>query len=72
MKLPREKVPYSIGEFGNTSSASIPLTLVHNLADLLREGGKNLVTVGFGVGLSWAAAAMRPSAMVVPPVQFLP
>jgi 3-oxoacyl-[acyl-carrier-protein] synthase-3 len=52
LKVPSEKVPYSIDEFGNTSSASIPLTLVTRLADQLRTPQRLLLS-GFGVGLSW-------------------
>ena len=43
------KLLYSIEEFGNTSSASIPLTLCANRD---RLPGKSLMA-GFGVGLSW-------------------
>lgn len=39
----------SIGTYGNTSSASIPLTLCANLGDV---AGQTLMA-GFGVGLSW-------------------
>ncbi len=53
LKLPREKVPISMDEFGNTSSASIPLTMVTRLKEKLAEGDKKLLCCGFGVGLSW-------------------
>ena len=53
LRLPVEKVPYSIEEFGNTSSSSIPLTMVTRLRQQLTKGHCNLVTCGFGVGLSW-------------------
>lgn len=52
LRVPSEKVPYSIDEFGNTSSASIPLTMVTRLADQLRSPQRLLLS-GFGVGLSW-------------------
>ena len=49
LKIDKEKVPYSIKEFGNTSSASIPLTI-----SLLKEvKNQNIMMSGFGVGLSW-------------------
>ncbi|MDO9551560.1 3-oxoacyl-ACP synthase III family protein [Rhodonellum sp.] len=57
MKLPSEKVPSSIHEFGNTSSVSIPLTIVSQLQGKL-EGSKKLLLCGFGVGMSWASAVM--------------
>ena len=36
LKLDKAKVPWSISEYGNTSSVSIPLTLGHNF------GGKQV------------------------------
>lgn len=44
----------SIEFFGNTSSASIPLTLVHNAQSLPKNKLFNFVLCGFGVGFSWA------------------
>ena len=57
LKYPLDKVPYCIERYGNTSSASIPLTIVSELttADLK---GKKLILCGFGAGLSWATALM--------------
>ena len=48
----------SIDRYGNTSSASIPLTLC-DAADRLRnlDGGGQVLLAGFGVGLSWGIAA---------------
>jgi 3-oxoacyl-[acyl-carrier-protein] synthase-3 len=54
-KLPAEKVPYSISEFGNTSSASIPLTITTQLSEQVMAGCL-LGMAGFGVGLSWGSA----------------
>lgn len=48
-----EKVPYSINKFGNTSSASIPLTMIYQLKDQLENKSLNLLLSGFGVGYSW-------------------
>jgi len=49
LKLETSQVPYSIVKFGNTSSASIPLTL-----SLIGDEAKNkkIAMCGFGVGLS--------------------
>lgn len=55
LKFPSEKVPYCIDRFGNTSSASIPLTVVSELKDKLTEP-TNVVMCGFGAGLSWGTA----------------
>lgn len=56
LKLDKEKVPYSIHEFGNTSSASIPLTMC--LMDKEKFNNSKLLLSGFGVGLSWANAIL--------------
>lgn len=53
LKLPVEKVPYSLKHFGNTSSATIPLTVVTELKSQLEEKDLTFIFCGFGVGLSW-------------------
>ena len=53
LKLPVEKVPYSMTHFGNTSSASIPITIVTQIAENVRHCRTNIIGCGFGVGLSW-------------------
>jgi 3-oxoacyl-[acyl-carrier-protein] synthase-3 len=53
--LPSEKVPYSLGDYGNTSSASIPLTIVAQNKTALDMQKLRCVACGFGVGLSWAS-----------------
>lgn len=66
MKLPLEKVPMSLKNYGNTSCASIPMTLVNNLADQIREENMNLVLAGFGVGYSWGACTITTDQMIIP------
>lgn len=58
LKVPADKFVKSLGDYGNTSSASIPLALNHKLKESLQSGPKKLVLAGFGVGYSWAAAAV--------------
>lgn len=55
LRIDPAKVPYCIGRFGNTSSASIPLTIVSELENSLK-GRKKAVLCGFGAGLSWGTA----------------
>ncbi|MDD3743214.1 MAG: ketoacyl-ACP synthase III [Lentimicrobiaceae bacterium] len=57
LKLEPEKVPYCLHRFGNTSSVSIPLTMVSELSDKLNQT-KNLLISGFGVGLSLGSAVI--------------
>ncbi len=56
LKLDAEKVPSSMAHFGNTSSASIPITIVTELKNKL-NGHKKFICCGFGVGLSWGTVA---------------
>lgn len=59
LKVELERFPMNLMEYGNTSSASIPILL----DELNREGrlktGMKLVMAGFGAGLSWGAAYME-------------
>lgn len=57
LKLDTDKVPTCIEQFGNTSSVSIPLTIVSQLQNNL-DGRKQLLLSGFGVGMSWATATI--------------
>lgn len=63
--LPPEKVPYSLKDFGNTSSASIPLTMVTRLKNELSKSKKNMLLSGFGVGLSWGSVWLETENVVV-------
>lgn len=58
LKYDKNKTPYSIRKFGNTSSASIPLTIVTELIDKYPER-KNVVLSGFGAGLSWGSVFLN-------------
>lgn len=66
LKLPAEKVPNSLECFGNTSSASIPLTLVSREAERLRNDSLYHIACGFGVGLSWASVCFPTDRIIVP------
>lgn len=66
LKLTPEKVPNCMQEFGNTSCASIPLTLVTRKASDLKSGPMKHIACGFGVGLSWGAMYFETDSLVVP------
>lgn len=57
MKLDKNKVPFNIDLFGNTSSASIPLLMTTKFAKVNRTKFRACL-IGFGVGFSWAAAVI--------------
>ena len=58
LKFDKSKTPYSIKKFGNTSSASIPLTIVTELKNGYPEREK-VVLSGFGAGLSWGSVLIN-------------
>ncbi len=55
VKIPAEKTPYCLEEYGNVTSASIPLTMVTRCSEQLAGAEKHCVACGFGVGLAWAS-----------------
>ena len=65
-RFPPEKLPYSLGDYGNTSSASIPVTFCAH-ADSFAEARRVAVS-GFGVGLSWGTVLLELPAGVALPI----
>ena len=49
------KVPYCLSKFGNTSSPSIPLTIVSESSHEISQSNKSSIMCGFGAGLSWGS-----------------
>ena len=50
--------------YGNTSSASIPLTIVTQLKEKCHEK-KTFLCCGFGVGLSWGTVVFETERLVL-------
>lgn len=65
LKLPEDKVPMCMPMFGNTSSASIPLTIATQLQGIANLGSKTFTCCGFGVGLSWGTVRFRTNNLVI-------
>ncbi len=63
--LPSDKVPMNLDRFGNSSCATLPLLMVTELAESLRNQSLRLLLCGFGVGLSWGSAVIETRPMVV-------
>jgi len=53
LKIPIEKVPYSLKEYGNTSCSTIPITIASQLSKEVSSTKNKFVFCGFGVGVSW-------------------
>ena len=67
LKINPERVPYCIHKYGNTSSASVPLTMASELRGKL-DGDHTVVLSAFGAGLSWGSAIMSMRDCNVSPV----
>lgn len=66
LMLAPEKVPSTLTKYGNTSSASIPLTICTQLADKIIGGTHKFVLCGFGVGLSWGCVSIDMENVIIP------
>ncbi|GAB4296140.1 MAG: ketoacyl-ACP synthase III [Marinilabiliales bacterium] len=66
LKIDPDKFPYSLKKFGNTSSASIPLTIVTELKNQITSKKLTLLFAGFGVGLSWGSNILQTDKIVCP------
>jgi len=55
LRVPREKAPYSVYDYGNTVSSTLPILL----ADELTGPARTILICGFGVGLSWSSGILR-------------
>ena len=53
LKLDLSKIPSTISKYGNTSSVSVPLTIVSELQGQF-DTPKKLLLSAFGVGMTWA------------------
>ena len=65
LKLDLKKVPSSMYKYGNTSSASIPITIVTELQGKFENKPTKFICCGFGVGLSWGTVAFETKNIVI-------
>lgn len=71
LKLPLEKVPYDLQEFGNLGGASVPILMSYNLADELKSRPLTLVCSAFGLGLTWGTMILKTKGVVVEPINHM-
>lgn len=65
-----EKVLTSYEEYGNTSTAALPLTICHNVDRLKEKATVRMLLSGFGVGLAWANVYIEMNTQNILPVVF--
>jgi 3-oxoacyl-[acyl-carrier-protein] synthase-3 len=68
IKIPAEKTPYCLEEYGNVTSASIPLTMVSRCRERLAGDMRHCIACGFGVGLAWASMEFYAGDVKIPEV----
>lgn len=71
LKLPLEKTPYDLQEFGNLGGASIPMLMTYNLAEELQARPLTLVCSAFGLGLTWGTMVIKTRFVMVLPLNKL-
>ncbi|EGQ3894223.1 ketoacyl-ACP synthase III [Staphylococcus pseudintermedius] len=59
LNLPKEKMSVSVDKYGNTSAASIPLSVKQELENGSIKDDDVVVFVGFGGGLTWGSIVIR-------------
>ena len=59
LEVDRAKVLVNLEKYGNTSSASIPITLDEAVRDGRIRAGSTILSCGMGAGLVWGAALFR-------------
>lgn len=66
-----DQAPSSLYDFGNTSCATIPITLVSQLENELRTKELKMMLTGFGVGLSWGSVILQTNKVACLPIMYL-
>lgn len=71
LKLPVEKVPYNLQEYGNLGGASIPMLMVSEIAEDLRTKPLTLTCSSFGLGLTWGTMVVKTKPLTILPINKL-
>ena len=71
LKLPLDKTPYDLQEFGNLGGCSIPMLMIYNLKEELTIRPLTLVCSAFGLGLTWGTMVVRTQRMIVEPINYM-
>jgi 3-oxoacyl-[acyl-carrier-protein] synthase-3 len=66
-----KQAPSSLHDFGNTSCATIPVTLASQLSNQLQNQKLKLMLTGFGVGLSWGSVILETHKIACTPIEYV-
>ena len=67
LSLPTQKCPLSLHDWGNTSSASIPITLISACHKIVAKKTLTFLFCGFGAGTSWGSCLITCKPFVCVP-----
>jgi 3-oxoacyl-[acyl-carrier-protein] synthase III len=59
LRLPMDKFMINIADYGNTSTASIPIAVCEAVAEGRLRPGDHVIMVAFGAGLTWGSLALQ-------------
>ena len=68
LKVDKQKTPTSLKNYGNTTSASIPLTICSECNKEYSSCKMSSIACGFGVGLSWGSVYFQTDKIICPEV----
>lgn len=68
LKVDIDKVPSCLKDYGNTTSTSIPLTIVTQCNEEYANNKLTTISCGFGTGLSWGSVFFETDHMVCPKI----
>ena len=68
LKISPAKMPDTLLNYGNTISASIPLTIVEGIGAKEMLKPQQLLLCGFGAGLSWGTVVIKTENLVCPAI----
>ena len=66
LKIPEDKTPMCLKDYGNTSSASIPLTMTSQCHKEYASGRLDNIACAFGVGLAWGSVHFVTDHIICP------
>lgn len=64
-----EKVLTSFEEYGNTSTATLPITICNNIQEIQKKKHVRLYLCGFGVGLAWSSVVVELDTDCILPIE---
>lgn len=71
LKVSMEKVPLGLKNFGNTTSASIPLAILSECTEDMRTKSQKILACGYGTGLAWGSVYFETNKIVCSNIQYL-